>query len=121
MSRVDLEALERLRDAAILLEADDTADAADWNAASCREEIAAMVPAIIAELKAGRALVNDLEGAIVCMRCGNRNDGPKPLDESRIREIVREEIAKAAQPCRHEKWIEMGEAFEVCRSCGTKR
>lgn len=63
MSGVDLKELQRLRDAAILWEADDTADAADWNAAHCREEIALMVPAIIAELKAGRRLAEAVRQA----------------------------------------------------------
>lgn len=59
---------------------------------------------------------------IECIRCTEPFDLPLPIiGESRIREIVREEIARAAQPCRHEKWIEMGNDGDVCRSCGTKR
>lgn len=63
----------------------------------------------------------DTRGIYRCKLCNTTSNVTPMVDESRIREIVREEIAKAAQPCRHEKWIEMGEAFEVCRSCGTKR
>jgi hypothetical protein len=52
---VDLEELQRLRDAAILHEAMGMAENDMW-AKELREEIALMVPAIIAELKAGRKL-----------------------------------------------------------------
>ena len=50
MSGVDLKELQRLRDAAILHEAEGMAENDMW-AKELREEIALMVPAIIAELK----------------------------------------------------------------------
>lgn len=59
---VDLEELQRLRDAAILHEAEGMAENDMW-AKELREEIALMVPAIIAELKAGRKLAEAVRQA----------------------------------------------------------
>lgn len=88
----------------------------DWGCRSCLDKMKA------AECKhEWYAKDGDTRGIYRCRVCNTTSNVTPMVDESRIREIVREEIAKAAQPCRHEKWIEMGEAFEVCRSCGTKR